>query len=78
MASLDEKRLKKELTALFVTLAALSTLAIRPFGFRNFLRGVGNNDLFSVFLLVAIVGISIVMLQRLGIIFSDGSAETVV
>ncbi len=78
MPSLDDKRLKKELMVLFVILVALGTLAVRPFGFRNFLHGLGNNDLFSIVLIVAIVGVAIVMLQRLGIIFPDTNAEKVV
>lgn len=63
---------------LFVILVALGTLAVRPFGFRNFLHGLGNNDLFSIVLIVSIVGVAIVMLQRLGIIFPDTNAEKVV
>lgn len=78
MASLDDKRLKKELVMLFIILVALGTLAIRPFGFRNFIHGLANNDLFSILLIIGIVGVSLVMLQRLGIIFADTSAEKVI
>jgi hypothetical protein len=78
LASLDDKRLKKELVMLFIILVALGTLAIRPFGFHNFIHGLANNDLFSILLIIGIVGVSLVMLQRLGIIFADTSAEKVI
>jgi hypothetical protein len=77
LASPDEKRLKKELVVLFVILVGLGVLSVRPFGFRNFLHGLANNDLFSITLAVGIVGVSLVMLQRLGIIFPDASAEKI-
>lgn len=71
MASLDEKKLKKELAILFVILAGLVLLSARPFGFRHFLQGLANNELFSILIVMGIVGVCLVMLQRLGIIFPD-------
>ncbi len=71
MASLDEKRLGKEMAILSAILVALIALSVRPFGFRNFLHGLASNQLFSLFLIMGIVGVFFIMLQRLGIIFPD-------
>ena len=46
-------------------------LMVRPFGFRTFLHGLGENNIFSLILVVCIVGIILVILQRAGIIFSE-------
>jgi hypothetical protein len=75
MTSLGEKRLRKELAVLFVILSALAVLSVRPFGFRHFLRGIGNNELFSILIVMGMVGVSLVILQRVGIIFPDTDAR---
>jgi hypothetical protein len=75
MTSLDERRLKKELAVLFVILSALAVLSVRPFGFRHFLRGLGNDDLFSILVVMGMVGVSLVILQRVGMIFPDTNAR---
>ena len=75
MPSLDEKRLKKELLVLFAILAGLLVLSIRPFGFRHFIHGLGNNDLFSIFVVMGMVGVCLVILQRTGVIFPDADAK---
>jgi glucan phosphoethanolaminetransferase (alkaline phosphatase superfamily) len=48
-------------------------LMVRPFGFRTFLHGLGENNIFSLLLVVCIVGIILVILQRAGIIFSENT-----
>ncbi len=78
MARPEEERLKKELVLLSVILVSLGVLSVRPFGFRNFLHGLANNDFFSILLAIGMVVVPIVMVQRLGIIFPDTNAEKVV
>jgi hypothetical protein len=63
--------LKLELAILLSLLAALSVLAIRPFGFRTFLFGISHDDIYSVAILIGIVAVIVVIMQRLGIIFSN-------
>jgi glucan phosphoethanolaminetransferase (alkaline phosphatase superfamily) len=54
-------------------LIVLLILMVRPFGFRTFLHGLGENNIFSLLLTVCIVGIILVILQRAGIIFSENT-----
>jgi hypothetical protein len=75
---LGDKRLKKELVLLFAILSAFVVLSIRPFGFRYFLHGIANNDLFSIAMVMGMVGVILVMLQRVGIIFADTDAQKIV
>lgn len=75
MSNVEGKRLKKELAILFAILVGFAILSVRPFGFRHFLRGLGNNDLFSILVVMAMVGVSLVILQRVGMIFPDTAAR---
>ena len=75
MSNVEGKRLKKELAILFAILVGFAILSVRPFGFRHFLRGLGNNDLFSILVVMAMVGVSLVILQRVGMIFPDAAAR---
>lgn len=59
------------MTLLLSILAGLCVLAFRPFGFRTFLSGLSNNDIYSMVILIGAVGVIIVIMQRLGIIFDD-------
>ena len=61
----------KEIIALSSILVGLLILAIRPFGFRTFLHGLQHDSIFSLFLVASIVGLVLVMMQRLGLIFPD-------
>ena len=54
-------------------LGGLLILMARPFGFRTFLHGLEENSVFSLLLVVCIVGIILVILQRAGIIFSENT-----
>jgi len=54
-------------------LVGLLILAVRPFGFRTFLIGLEHNNIYSLSLMICIVGIFLVILQRAGIIFSDNT-----
>jgi hypothetical protein len=75
MMANPERRLKKELAILFAVLAALIVLSVRPFGFRHFLHGLANNELFSVLIVMGMVGVSLVIFQRVGMIFPDTNAR---
>jgi len=46
-------------------------LVFRPFGFRMFEIGLDQHNVFSLVLVVGIVGVILVILQRQGIIFAD-------
>lgn len=47
-------------------LVGLLILAVRPFGFRTFLIGLEHNNIYSLSLMICIVGIFLVILQRAG------------
>lgn len=64
-------RVAKEIIILSSILVALIILVIRPFGFRTFLHGLQHDSIFSLFLITSIVGVVLVMMQRLGLIFPD-------
>jgi hypothetical protein len=64
-------RVAKEIITLSSILVALLILAIRPFGFRTFLHGLQHDSILSLFLVASIVGVVLVMMQRLGLIFPD-------
>jgi glucan phosphoethanolaminetransferase (alkaline phosphatase superfamily) len=57
-------------------LAGLLLLAFRPFGFRTFLHELENNNILALLLVVSVVGICMVLLQRVGIIFSSYSSSS--
>jgi hypothetical protein len=61
----------RDVVVLLGILAAMIILAVRPFGYRVFEIGLAQHNIFSVILVVGIVGIILVILQRLGIIFAD-------
>jgi hypothetical protein len=46
-------------------------LAIRPFGFRTFLQGLGHDNVFSLLLVASAVAVVLVMAQRIGLISPD-------
>jgi hypothetical protein len=48
-------------------------LAIRPFGFRTFLNGLGHDNIFSLLLVASAVAVILVMMQRIGLIFPGES-----
>ena len=54
-------------------LVALIILAIRPFGFRIFLNGLGHDNILSLLLLAFAVAVLLVILQRTGLMFPDGA-----
>ncbi|MGB8936760.1 MAG: hypothetical protein WCC17_16840 [Candidatus Nitrosopolaris sp.] len=54
-ASREEHKLLKEIAILSSIFVGLMILAIRPFGFRTFLHGLGHDNVFSL-LLVASAG----------------------
>ena len=52
-------------------LVALIILAIRPFGFRIFLNGLGHDNIFALLLVASAVAVILVILQRIGLMFPD-------
>ena len=56
-------------------LVALMSLAVRPFGFRIFLSGLGHDNIFSLLLVASAVAVVLVMVQRTGLMFPDSSRE---
>jgi hypothetical protein len=58
------------LSSIFI---ALMILAIRPFGFRTFLNGLGHDNIFSLLLVASAVAVILVMMQRIGLIFPGES-----
>jgi len=46
-------------------------LAIRPFGFRTFLHGLGHDNIFSLLLVASAVAVVLVIVQRTGLMFPD-------
>jgi hypothetical protein len=64
----DEKhKLLREMAILTSILAGLVILAIRPFGFRTFLHGLGHDNVFSLLLVASAVGVILVIVQRIGL-----------
>jgi hypothetical protein len=62
----------REMAILTSILVALMSLAVRPFGFRTFLNGLGHDNILSLLLVVSAVAVVLVMLQRTGLMFPDG------
>jgi energy-converting hydrogenase Eha subunit H len=69
--SYSNKKLRRELAILSSVLVALLFLAARLFGFRTFLHALGHNNVFPLLLVTSVVGIVLVIMQKLGIIFPD-------
>lgn len=61
----------RDVVILLVILAGMMILVVRPFGYRMFQVSLEQHNVFAVLLVLGIVGISLVILQRLGIIFAD-------
>lgn len=59
------------LSSIFV---GLMILAIRPFGFKTFLNGLGHDNIFSLLLVACAVAVVLVTMQRIGLI-SPNEAE---
>src|SRR5689334_2775637 len=59
---------KLEIIILLSILAGLIILAVRPFGFRTFLAGMGRGEIYPIVVIFGIVGVLLVLIQRLGFI----------
>jgi hypothetical protein len=68
----EKRKLLREMTVLSSIFVGLMILAIRPFGFRTFLNGLGHDNIFSLLLVASAVAVVLVMLQRTGLMFPDG------
>jgi hypothetical protein len=62
--------LLKEIT-ISSTFIGLIIFAIRPFGFRTFLQGLGHDNVVSILLVASAVTVALVMTQRTGLISPD-------
>ncbi len=51
----EKRRLLREIAILHSVLLGLRILAIRPFGFRTFLNGLGHDNIFSLLLVASVV-----------------------
>ena len=69
----EKRKLLREMTILTSIFVGLMILAIRPFGFRTFLNGLGHDNIFSLLLVASAVAVVLVMLQRTGLMFPDGA-----
>lgn len=67
----NNNSIRRELIILLPILTVLVILAFRPFGFRLFLKELQIGNAFSLLLIICIIGILMVIMQRLGIIFND-------
>ena len=67
---------KREFFILLAILCGMIVLVFRPFGFKMFEISLGQHNVFSIILVVGIVGVILVILQRQGIIFADYSRES--
>jgi hypothetical protein len=70
-ASREKHKLLKEIAILSSIFVGLMILAIRPFGFRTFLQGLGHDNVFSLLLVASAVAVVLVMAQRIGLISPD-------
>ncbi|MBI3642124.1 MAG: hypothetical protein HY222_07005 [Thaumarchaeota archaeon] len=61
----------RDVVILLGILAGMLILVVRPFGYRMFQIGLDQHNVVYVLLVLGIVGITLVVLQRLGIIFAD-------
>ena len=71
--SRQKRKVLREMAILTSILIALMILAVRPFGFRTFLSGLGHDNMFSLLLVASAVAVVLVMFQRTGLMFPDGS-----
>jgi hypothetical protein len=69
----EKRKLLREMTILTSIFVGLMILAVRPFGFRTFLNGLGHDNIFSLLLVASAVAVLLVMLQRTGFMFPDGA-----
>jgi len=67
----EEHKLLREIVILSSIFVGLMILAIRPFGFRTFLHGLGHDNVFSLLLIASAVAVVLVMAQRIGLISPD-------
>jgi hypothetical protein len=74
-ASHERRKLFREMTILTSIFVALMILAIRPFGFRTFLNGLGHDNILSLLLVASAVAVVLVMFQRTGLMFPNGVAR---
>ncbi|HET7148194.1 MAG TPA: hypothetical protein VFI73_06800 [Candidatus Nitrosopolaris sp.] len=65
-ASQEKRKLSREMAILSSIFVGLMILAIRPFGFRTFLNGLGHANIFSLLLVASAVAVILVMMQRIG------------
>lgn len=70
-ASHEKRKLLREMTILSSIFVGLMILAIRPFGFRTFLNGLGHDNILSLLLVASVVAVIFVTMQRIGLIFPD-------
>ena len=61
----------REIAILSSIFVGLIILAIRPFGFRTFLNGLGHDNIFSLLLVASAVVVVLVIVQRIGLISPD-------
>lgn len=69
--SQKERKFLLEIIILSTIFVGLLILAVRPFGFRTFLNGLGHDNIFSLLLVASAVAVFLVMMQRIGLIFPD-------
>jgi hypothetical protein len=69
--SQEKGKLFREGVILSSVLVGLIILAIRPFGFRAFVNGLGHDNVFSFLLVVSVIAVVLAMMQRIGLIFSN-------
>lgn len=67
----EKRKFLREMAGLSTIFVALLILAVRPFGFRTFVNGLGHDNIFSLLLVASAVAIFLVLLQRIGLIFPD-------
>ncbi len=66
-----KRKLLREMIVLSLIFVSLMILAVRPFGFRTFLNGLGHDNIFSLLLVASAVAVMLVMMQRIGLIFPN-------
>jgi hypothetical protein len=71
----EKRKLLREIVILSSIFVGLAILAVRPFGFRTFLHGLGHDNVFSLLLVVSAVAVGLVMMQRIGLISLDKVEE---
>jgi hypothetical protein len=69
--SREKHKLLREIAILSSIFVGLIILAIRPFGFRTFLNGLGHDNIFSLLLVASAVVVVLVIVQRIGLISPD-------